>query len=355
MSVQLKVYDYLSTKDAISDVMHDYCQGQIEKAEEYDHTYVDLWKEIDTYLQAGGKRIRAYLVVLTYQAYGGLKPGTILPVVAAWELLHACLLMHDDIIDRDFTRHGVLNISGTYKKIYKNSPDPIHFANGAAMLAGDLLMSGAYELLMSAKVNLETQRKIHRLLTDAIFGVAGGEFMDMEIVLKDVARADALKIAHFKTAEYTCEYPMKTGAVLAGAPQSELEKLTKLSNALGVGFQLVDDLLGVFGDETTTGKSTSGDIREKKRTVLLQETYKRLKGADKRQLVAIMDKTGEPRPSEIEIVRNFMQQSGAKQAVKDQIGDLKKQSLSVLDSMEIVPKYKVEYMWLIKKLLDREA
>lgn len=355
MSSHSTLYDYKSAKNAVSKGIHAYCLDQIQRAEKYDETYVRLWQEIDAYLQAGGKRIRAYLVVLTYQAYGGVKSDTILPVSVAWELLHACLLMHDDIIDRDFTRHGVLNISGTYRDIYKNSPDPVHFANGAAMLAGDLLMSGAYQLLHSAEVDFQTRQKIHHLLNDAVFGVAGGEFMDMEIVLQEVARADALKIAHFKTAEYTCEYPMKTGAVLADAPEDELDKLTKLSNALGVGFQLVDDLLGVFGDEATTGKSTSGDIREKKRTVLLQETYKRLKGADKRQLVAIMDKTGELRPSEIEIVRNFMQKSGARQAVKDRISDLKNESLAILDTMKILSTYKSEYIWLIKKLLDREA
>lgn len=350
-----KQYDYSQAKDAVSNFLHDFCKQKIAIAEQYDPSYVRLWQEIDIYMQGGGKRIRAYLALLTYQAYGGKEATSILPAVAAWELLHSCLLVHDDIIDRDIVRHGKLNIAGSYREVYRNSIDADHFADGAAILAGDLLMSSAYELVFMADITPYHREQMVQLLGKAIFGVAGGELMDMEIVMTEVAAADALKIAQYKTAEYTCEYPILSGARLAGAGVSEDEKIKKFSRALGIGFQLVDDLLGVFGDETTTGKSSSSDIKEKKRTVLLQETYGRLDGTEKQQLIAIMDKTIELRPSEVETVRSLMEKSGAKEEVLRKVQGLKKDALQTIEEMNIEETYRAEYRALVGRLLDREA
>ena len=145
----------LSQHNIITDVnhlLHKYCSTKIRRAKNYDSSYQKLWTVIDQYLMQGGKRIRPYLTVTAYSAYGGKDHSTIYPAACAWKLLHAGLLVHDDIIDRDIIRHGALNISGTYQQLYGEATnDSLHFANSSALLAGDLLLAGAQEIVLKLK------------------------------------------------------------------------------------------------------------------------------------------------------------------------------------------------------------
>jgi geranylgeranyl diphosphate synthase type II len=239
-------------------------------ATDVDPSYEKLWATMQRMYRAGGKRIRPYLVMLAYEGAGGTEAAGVMRVAAGVELLHMAMLIHDDIIDRDYTRHGQQNIAGTYKKTYHAAPHTTHYAHGAALLAGDLALSGAYQLILSSSLPAGQRVLAGQLLSQTIFTVTGGQLLDMEGVMQPVTSVNSLKIAALKTASYSFVSPLTVGARLAGAEQSVLLALTRYGEALGVAFQLADDILGLFGDEAVTGKSSKSDIAEGKPTYMMQ-------------------------------------------------------------------------------------
>lgn len=339
----------------INEYIRRFADEKIVAAQAYDTNYVRLWQNIGEYLLAGGKRIRPYLIILTYQAYGGRDLERIIPIAGAWELLHASLLVHDDIIDRDDVRHGVLNISGKYKQYYGSGNDKEHLAYGAALLAGDLLLSGAHESIARADISSDKKNEIQKLLSQALFGVAGGELLDTEAVLEKLDSVDALKIAQYKTAEYSCEYPIICGAVLADVGGAEQRKLKDMAMSLGIGYQLVDDLLGVFGKQDVTGKSNTGDIREKKRTLLIQRTYETLDQKDKLKLEGMYDQEDVLGEDEITYVKELIQQSGAKEKIEQEIDLHRQGALDKIDQLEVSGDYKEKYQKITEMLLSRSS
>ena len=214
----------------IETVLDAYCAEKITKAASIDQRYATLWEEIRHYLMSGGKRMRPRLFTLAYESYGGTEAESTLPVAAAWELLHACLLVHDDIIDRDLTRHGQPNIAGRYQSLYGElaNTDTSHYAMSAALLGGDLLLMSAYEIVDKSMLGSDSKLLVHRYLNEALFAVAGGELIDTDSVLYPVEMSDPYAIARFKTASYSLQLPLQCGAALAGATSDELSKLGTL-------------------------------------------------------------------------------------------------------------------------------
>lgn len=264
-------------KSQIDTLLNQFIKEQTKVATFQSPEYARLWKVIHSVSDRGGKRLRPYLLLSSYRAFGG--KTDISHVALAHELLHISMLMHDDIIDRDTTRHGADNVIGHYQKIYADigsQSDIGHYANAASLLAGDLLISSAYSLI--AKSDLDSEQKMNAILIlhDSVFTVVGGELNDVESSWMPVELVDPLHVAHYKTAIYSCVNPIRTGATLAGAQDHELKLLETFGVNLGIAFQLTDDLLGVFGDSQKTGKSTISDLAEGKRTFLVTQTLQNL-------------------------------------------------------------------------------
>lgn len=357
MTVQNDLLTLAETKNAVDTMLHEYCDFQRKKAESYDTAYARLWRVIDEYVQAGGKRIRPYLTLLAYQAYGGKDIAAVMPVAAAWELLHACLLVHDDIIDKDTVRHGRPNIAGIYEQIYGEQlgSETKHFAASAALLAGDLLLSGAHQLLLQADISSEQKLQVSDLLSDALFGVGGGELLDIEAVFEDLTTVRPEKIARYKTAEYSFEFPMVCGAVLAGAGVAEQQLLREVGTNIGIVFQLVDDILGVFGNEQATGKSSDTDIYEKKRTLLAQEACKLLEAADAQRLKALYTYGHALSGNEAAEARALIEKSGARAAVEEKVALHVRQAKDAIQKLEVADAYKLTYENLVDTLAKRIA
>jgi len=309
--------------------------------------YEALWQAIEKLYSAGGKRLRPYLTLLSYQAFGGNSLEAILPVAAAQELTHLALLIHDDIIDRDLIRYGVRNVTGqfidAYSQIIKDEADRRHYAESAAILAGDLLLSEAY--VLAGKSGVEE-------LHTALFGVLGGGLLDTEAAFRP-DRTDPLAIAVQKTASYSFTGPLLTGANLAGATDEQHDTLRALAEQVGVGFQLQDDLIGVFGDEAITGKSADGDIREGKFTVLIEEF---LAKADSSMQKEFNDLFGKRDASEGDIARarELLIKSGAKAAVEERISEYRTGALKLLKKLNLESTYDEAFTSLIDLCLNRE-
>jgi geranylgeranyl diphosphate synthase, type II len=234
--------------------------------------YEELWSTLRA-SAAGGKRLRPRLVLQAYAGFGGRNVEAAAHVGAAFELLHTALIIHDDVIDRDFTRRGAPNVSGRYRDEATTAGIPIptaeHRGMSTGVIAGDLALTGAYRVMDYDGIPPALKERVVQLLDDAVFASAAGELIDVDYsISRDMPTVDqVVEMERLKTAVYTFETPLQAGAVLAGADEAHLPVLGAFGRDLGIAYQATDDLLGVFGDERQTGKSTLGDLREGKRTV----------------------------------------------------------------------------------------
>lgn len=336
--------------------LEEFLSQELIAAQAIDQDYAQLLQTIQEYVAGGGKRIRPYMTLLAYCGYGGTDVEGALPAACAWELLHAALLVHDDIIDRDVTRHGKPNIAGVYQDIYAKLADMSvdHYALSSALLAGDLLISGSQKIVLQSNLPAEQKVQILLYLNTALFHVGGGELLDTETALRSLTSTNPRLIAQYKTASYSFVYPLLSGAYLAGADKDQMKLLNKLGNSIGIAYQLIDDLLGVFGDEHETGKTTDGDIRERKHTMLLQETYARITKQQQSQLAKLYTISEELSDDDIAHVKRIMIDSGAKDFVANQARQLTSEAEQTIAQLGIQPDYAQSILTIVEKLLKRK-
>ena len=224
---------------------------------------------------AGGKRLRPAFVLWGHTAGGGQIGDTAaLHAAAAVELLHTFALIHDDVMDRSLVRRGRpsahRSLAGDHGQHLR---DPSWFGVCAAILAGDLAHVWAdamFDRIDDESVDRRSARAARRLFTTLRTEVIAGQYLDLHVGCDPRAdEVDAARIALLKSARYTATRPLQIGAALAGCPEAVLDHVVRYGDATGMAFQLRDDVLGVFGDETRTGKSAADDLREGKRTLLV--------------------------------------------------------------------------------------
>ncbi|MDE0290836.1 MAG: polyprenyl synthetase family protein [bacterium] len=198
-----------------------------------------------------GKGVRPSLALLSAEAVGAA-PEVALPGAVAVELVHNFSLVHDDIIDDDKERRHratVWNVFGT----------------GDAIVVGDALMVLAFELLLEEATPERTAAAAD--LIRATADMIAGQYMDMSFESSapgDVQRC--WEMVSLKTGAILA-HASAVGAILAGAPAAAVKSLRCFGGELGRAFQAVDDLLGIWGDPSVTGKPAGNDLRERKRSV----------------------------------------------------------------------------------------
>lgn len=233
-----------------------------------------------------GKRIRPLLFLMTHRALGGRLPDRhagLLDCAVALELLHSFILIHDDVIDRSDTRRGL----PTFHKLAERRLSALSAAErtgrNVAMVVGDMVFALAVKTLHEAEVEPEVR---HRLVSDFLAYSAdtgGGEICDVLMGIRDISRVSAEDVArmyYLKTTRYTFEAPCVMGALLAGADVSQVDALKRMSEPLGLAFQIDNDLQE-FARFASGDLSMSADLQEGKKTFLMLEAYARLDEVDR--------------------------------------------------------------------------
>lgn len=208
---------------------------------------------------AGGKRLRPILAVAAYEVSGGTG-NTILPVACGLELIHTYSLIHDDLpcMDDDDLRRG----RPTNHKVY---------GEGMAVLAGDALLTLAFECFLGKGMNgqtaPETLGRLAGRIAKAIgsLGLVGGQVMDIAGFSQDRELQTLEATCHLKTGRLI-QVCLESGAILAGAEGSTLEALARYGRSIGLAFQITDDILNVTGDVKTMGKAVNSDASHHKVT-----------------------------------------------------------------------------------------
>ncbi|SDY74250.1 geranylgeranyl diphosphate synthase, type II [Herbiconiux ginsengi] len=322
--------------------------------------YAALWQTLERNA-SGGKRVRPRMVMAAYEALGGTDFDAAAHVGAAFELLHTALIVHDDVIDRDFVRRGGVNVSGRYRDIATTAgiplPDAEHRGMSVAIIAGDLALFNAYRLIDRSGVDGILRTRLHDLLDEAMFVSAAGELYDVDFALRSGPAGgadlptvdDILEMERLKTAVYSFETPLQAGAALAGASAAAIAALGAFGRNIGIAYQIVDDLLGVFGDERDTGKTTLGDLREGKRTVLLAHAAAHPEWAEVADLVGSPELT----PDEAARIRAVLEQTGSRRFTEALARDFANRAWEALVDPELPDTAREEFRPVVASVLGR--
>lgn len=348
-----------AVKTLIDTRLTQFCELRIAEADHIGPSYGALWQSIASLLQAGGKRFRPYMLVATYAAYSTQEDfEKVIPAALAQELIHQAMLIHDDIIDRDTIRYGVKNIAGQYNDSYALHIDELsertHMSLSAALLAGDVLLSDAYRLLSEVDRPQLLVNQAIQVLGNGVFEVVGGELLDTESAFLPTGSVQAEAVARFKTASYSFISPITMGAVLAGAPAHEIRLLRQFAEYLGIGYQLRDDLLGLFGDGAKTGKSTTTDITEGKRTYLIEQFDASANSEQKTAFYQLFHRSNLTE-SQFAKAKSLIVASGAKAAVEAKIDTLYKKATLIVNELELDAAIKQIFLELVERCLQREV
>ena len=272
----------------------------------------------------GGKRVRAALVGAAYVACGGPSWADVVPAMIAIELLQTYLLIHDDWMDDDAVRRGGPSV---HVALRERLGDRM-MGDAGAVLAGDLASAFAQEALLETNVAPERVLSAARTFARIQEEVVIGQLSEMRAVTPIGPAPTVEEIHARKTASYTVTGPLALGAVLAGADDARAQAFARFGRPLGVAFQLRDDLLGVFGDPSATGKPIWNDIRQGKRTALVAE----MRGHE--GLARVLGKR-DATHAELESVVKAMESTGARSRVEARVVELLAEARSALEAMHL--------------------
>ncbi len=278
---------------------------------------------------AGGKRLRPAFCHWAFVGAGG-DPGDALVIDAgaALELLHTFALIHDDIMDGSATRRGTDTIHVAFEARHAIDGwrgEGRRFGEGVGILAGDLAFVYADQMLKDAPpdaVDVFTELRVE---------VNVGQYLDLLGTARGrVTEGSARRISRFKSGKYTIERPLHLGAALAGRLCELAGPLSGYGLPLGEAFQLRDDLLGVYGDASVTGKPVGEDLREGKPTVLYALAVERADAAAAR----VLERYGAPDLADEEVValQDVLTDTGAVERVESAIAALVAQAVAALQT-----------------------
>ncbi|MEH0109646.1 polyprenyl synthetase family protein [Tersicoccus sp. MR15.9] len=324
-------------------------------------TVGDLWDALAS-SAAGGKRIRPRLLLSVVDGYAGRglddagprwspeDPAVV--TAAALELLHTALVTHDDVIDQDFVRRGKPNVAGIYRLRAADAgfDDTVATQRGqaAAIIAGDVALAAAYRLV--ASTGAPGTPALLDLMDAAVHAAAAGELLDVEHSghLRIPAADVVLQTALLKTAVYSFDVPLQAGAVLAGAPAADRDLLCRIGQEIGTAYQLVDDLLGVFGVESATGKTTTGDLTAVKHTLLLSHASRQ---PDWPTVAPLLIGPGGPR--DVAALRGYLEGSGSRAYVETMVREHAERARTAVTGSALPGALREDLVVLIDAAVDR--
>ncbi len=306
------------------------------------HLPADVQATIDTVRDLtlrGGKRLRAVLLAAGFEAAGGAGgPETVVMGGVSLELLQSYLLIHDDWMDQDEVRRGGPSVPAMLRKRFAGAGDPARTAAAFSILAGDFAGGLALEALSRVRVApaclAAASHEMARIERDVVLG----QMCDLSAELSKEPATDAsVELTHrLKTGSYTVRGPLCLGASLAGADAATVRALEAFADPLGVAFQLRDDVLGTFGDPRSTGKPSTGDLRQGKRTGLIAA----LASDRSEATLGLLDRAfgrADANDKDLEALADRIATSGAKKRVEDRIDALLSQALKALGDAPFSP------------------
>lgn len=297
-------------------------------------------------LSKGGKRVRGYLIKLGQMLFGK-DDDSYIDIAAAIEIFQTAILIHDDVIDEADKRRGLDTINAKYAG---------HIGISKAICIGDLGFFISYNIINNANISDDLKIEIMKVYSKTLYNTVNGEIIDVELPLKSLEyhkKMDDKLIYDIyvnKTAWYTIIGPILIGASSANASSLDKEKLMQMGENLGIAFQIKDDLLGLYSENDSMGK-TLNDIKEGKQTII----YKYAIDHANKEEIEIINKyygNSDVTIDENKIITDLFIKLGAKENAEKLELEYTKKGIDIINSMDV--KNKDLFMDFANYLLKRK-
>ena len=349
---------------AVTDQLRDYLQERRRDCAYMGADYAELTAALEEFVLRGGKRLRPLFAYWGWRAVadhsGDLLEPKVLRLISALELLHACALVHDDVIDASATRRGLPTVHRLFAERHRAHDwhgSSEQFGLSAAILLGDLALVWADDIVATADLDVDAHHRVRRVWAAIRTEVLGGQYLD---IVAESSGADsvasAMTVNIYKTASYTITRPLQLGAAAAADRPEVFNAFHEVGTNLGVAFQLRDDVLGVFGDPAVTGKPSGDDLRSGKRTVLLAEAVELAEKSDPVAAKLLRTSIGSDlSDDQVKELCQVIESVGALAAVESRIDELTRRALTILEAAPIDPQARIGLTELARLAANRSA
>jgi len=298
----------------------------------------NLYDPIRYILQLGGKRIRPLITLLAYRLFRDDHDKILRPALAV-EIFHNFTLMHDDIMDKAPLRRGKPTVHNRWNE-------------NIAILSGDVMLVRVYDLLM--EVRPEINRRVIREFNECAARVCEGQQLDMDFEEKrNVNEEDYIRMIQYKTA-VLLGFSLSFGGILAGTDEKDIQLLSDFGINLGIGFQLMDDLLDVYADHRKFGKQVGGDIITNKKTFLLIKALELSSGNDLESLRYWLEMKEFDPVEKVDAVKRIYEKTGIRERTNEKISQYFSIAHQDLDRIKVAEARKKDLRALTEYLMNRE-
>jgi geranylgeranyl diphosphate synthase type II len=281
---------------------------------------VNLYEPIAYILDLGGKRLRPVLTLLACELYSGQVEKAYNAALAI-EVFHNFTLIHDDIMDNANIRRGKPTVH-------------VKWNQNAGILSGDAMLIMAYQCLEGYNANLF--KNLTTLFSKTALEVCEGQQLDIDFETRlDVSIEDYIKMIKLKTSVLVAA-ALKMGALIAEAEAKQANLLYDFGLNLGIAFQLQDDYLDTFGDETTFGKKIGGDIIENKKTFLFLKAIEECNSLDKEKLIDLYSNCNIDPNTKVNEVIFIFNKYNIRQLVLNEINLYTHKAYEIVENLDLV-------------------
>ena len=283
--------------------------GLVKDSWAYNPFIGKVYDDIEEYVLRKGSRLASFSTFTTYQGYGGALDERILNMCVAVELYRHCILVHDDLVDRDEFRRG----GKTFHRVYAQAYDE-RFGDSLAVFTGDALYALALQALLSSGFNGGKLVNVTEFMAEGYRKVNESQVLDLLFEYEQPSVNDWYVMASRRAASLF-SMAMKAGAVLSDAPEEDLKVLDEAAVNIGYAFDIQDDIIDTFASEEQYGRAPGGDVAQGKKPLHLIYTLQR---ADDKGLETLRKAVGcKPIPVDrLEEIRVMIRESGALDAAK---------------------------------------
>jgi geranylgeranyl diphosphate synthase type I len=281
--------------------------------------FASLYDELVEFARRPGKRLRPLLFLLACRIFeprglGGerVAPQALVQVAASLELLHAFILVHDDIIDRAETRRGQPTLHRVFEGRFSSFTDRHRAGRNLALVMGDILFALAQKCLLDAALPAGAASRLGSMLLGCMVETGFGEAADVIYSSRDVSKVEIDEIEQMycqKTTCYTIEGPLAMAAVLAGCGDETLAAIGRIARPAGLAFQIQNDLQE-FARFEVSDAEVPADLLEGKKTLLVRTAFDRLSELD-RGMLQLCFSAGTPTEGTVSKARELVAKSGA--------------------------------------------
>ena len=303
----------------------------------YERKPKSLYEPVEYVLSIGGKRIRPVLTLMGYNLWKEDPERILMPAVGL-ETYHNYTLLHDDLMDNADMRRG-------HETVHRR------WDANKAILSGVSMLVLAYQRMQ--QVPAEKLPAVLNLFTETALEIGEGQEYDMTFETRnDVTEDEYIEMIRLKTSVLLA-CALKTGALLADAPEEDADRLYRVGEQVGLAFQLQDDLLDVYGDPKVFGKAIGGDITSNKKTYMLINAYNRANDEQRKELEHWIGAKEFNRQEKVAAVTRLYDAIGIRQLCEDKINYYFQQASQTLSEVNVPEERKAQLRQYMDELLHR--